>query len=361
MLKARVGRWQGEVKRIGGLTEDEIAWWRHLTATCHELRSPFFSVEFAQAVTEAGARTRVCLLYENGELTGFFPFQFADRFTRSMTAGQRIGGDLNDFCGIVLDSSRHGPIGLQNILHCARLASFEVSHLEELQLRLGLRAGEPSQGARIKIDTVLNHYWESLKSSHRSAYDTLRNRERKSERDFSLVEFVFAHEEPSELVQLVVAEKRQQYERTGVPDDLAEPWKPRCLDHIARYREGGCVPVLSALYFDGEWAALHFGVRSGNVLHYWFPVYNPRFSGLSPGLILLARMIREAADHGIGEIDLGEGLSRYKEVFATEFYPVYRDVWYRASPRGLGYRGYLSLSWRARSVLRRWPSLSNGP
>jgi hypothetical protein len=75
-------------------------------------------------------------------------------------------------------------------------------------------------------------------------------------------------------------------------------------------------------------------------------------------------MIGEARHYGIDEIDLAEGLSRYKVMLATELYPSYRDVWYRAAVRGLAYRAYLSLTWRlmraakrmqVRRILRRAP------
>lgn len=328
--------------------------WRRLSESHRELRSPFFSLEFARAVAQSGARARVCLLYEKGTLAGFFPFQFADTFTRSLAAGERIGGALNDFFGVILDRSRHLSIGVPDLLHCAGLTSVIVSHLEETQTCLGLPAGTRSQGARIRLPNPdLEHYWESVKAGHPSAYATLRNRERKIEREFRQVDFVFAHDEPGGILPTVVAEKRRQYAETGTGDGFAKLWKVRCLEGIARHREGRCAPLLSTLHLDGTWAALHFGIRAGNVLHYWFPVYNPQFSGLSPGLVLLAKMIREAPRHGIDEIDLGEGLSRYKTVFATEFYPLCRDLWYRASLRGLAYRGFLSLSWRARLLARR--------
>jgi CelD/BcsL family acetyltransferase involved in cellulose biosynthesis len=343
-------RWRGAVKPIGDLTASEIALWQHLTATRHELRSPYFSFEFSRAVAEAGAPARVALLYDDGTLAGFFPYQFAGKFTRSMAAGERIGGALNDCCGVVLDRSRHASIGTRDLLRCAGLASFDFSHLEETQPGLGLRLGVRSQGSRIKLETSLQRYWGSVKSGHPSAYDTLRNRERKIEREFRIVDFVFAHNEPGELLKLVVTEKRQRYEETGARDGFAEPWKLRCLDRIARYREGRCVPVLSALRLDGNWAALHFGIRAGNVLHYAFPVYNPQFSKLSPGLILLAKIISEAASHGIDEIDLAEGSTGYKSLFANAYYPMYRGVWHRTSPRGVGYRGYLSLLWRMRKL-----------
>ena len=346
----RAGGWRGEVKRIDALEDREIALWRSITANRREFRSPFFSLEFARAVAAAGARARVCLLFEGEELAGFFPFQFADGFAQSMASGERIGGALNDFCGLVIDPSRHGPIDNCVLLRCARLESFEVSHLEEAQVQLGLRFGARSEGARVTLGDPLEPYWRSVKSAHPSDYETLRRRERKMEREFRSVEFAFAHAAPEEFLDTVVAEKRRQYKRTAAEDGLAEAWKLRCLAEIARGRGSGCVPVLSSLFLDGSWAALHFGLRAGNVLHYWLPVYDPRFSSFSPGLVLLARMIRDAREHGIDEIDFGEGLSRYKVLFATELYPIYRDFWYRTTPRGLAHRAFVSLRWRARAI-----------
>ena len=75
-----------------------------------------------------------------------------------------------------------------------------------------------------------------------------------------------------------------------------------------------------------------------------FPICNPQFRGFGPGLILLVKIIREAPQQGVGEIDGGEGPSRYKDAFAAGFHPFHRGMGYRASLRGLAYREYLSLS-----------------
>src|SRR6185295_3982638 len=106
----RTPQWRGQVKQLADLSADQIAFWRQLTACRAELRSPFFSFDFTRAVAEAGACSRVCLLYRNGELAGFFPFQFAGRTAQAIRAGERIGGALNDFCGVIIDTSRHGPL-----------------------------------------------------------------------------------------------------------------------------------------------------------------------------------------------------------------------------------------------------------
>lgn len=326
--------WRGEVRQLADLTADQIGFWRQLSAVRAELRSPFFSFEFACAVAAAGARSRVCLLYRNDEPAGFFPFQFASWIAQAIGAGERIGGALNDFCGVIIDASRHGPLTSGELLRCAGLSSFEADHLDEAQSRLGLTADTLSYGARIRLEgTSQEQYWAGVRAAHRSDYETLRRRERKIERHGGSVDFVFAHEEPAALLDCLVTEKRRQYVQTGNDDGLAARWKRSCLELIALHREGRCVPVLSALFLDGCWVALHLGFRADNVLHYYLPVYNPHFAELSPGLVLLAKMIRDAPTHAIDEIDLGEGLSRYKEVFATELYPVYRDVWYRPGLR----------------------------
>src|SRR5271170_385754 len=104
-------RWLGKVKRIHELGSSKAALWRRLSKRCPGLRSPFFSLEFARAVAQSGARTRVW----DRLLAGFFPFQFANRFTEIMAAGERIGGALNDFSGVIIDSSKQGSIGTSDL------------------------------------------------------------------------------------------------------------------------------------------------------------------------------------------------------------------------------------------------------
>jgi CelD/BcsL family acetyltransferase involved in cellulose biosynthesis len=58
-------------------------------------------------------------------------------------------------------------------------------------------------------------------------------------------------------------------------------------------------------------------MRSEDVWHSWFPVYNQRFQAYSPGLILLTEMVRTAAQNGVDYIDLGKGMSTYKKRFMT--------------------------------------------
>src|SRR5262249_13648698 len=70
--------------------------------------------------------------------------------------------------------------------------------------------------------------------------------------------------------------------------------------------------VLSTLYSGDALVAAHFGIRSGPVLHWWFPVYDPQFSALAPGWMLLRELVLVAPELGVDRIDLGRGDDEYK-------------------------------------------------
>ena len=53
-------------------------------------------------------------------------------------------------------------------------------------------------------------------------------------------------------------------------------------------------------------------MRSGGVLHVWFPTYDPALAKYSPGLVLWLELARAAADLGLWQFDLGKGQERYK-------------------------------------------------
>ena len=74
---------------------------------------------------------------------------------------------------------------------------------------------------------------------------------------------------------------------------------------------------MSVLYAGDTIAAVHIGMRSRSVLHYWFPTYNPDLQKYSPGSIILLRMAEAAATGGITRLDLGHGDERYKLRFQS--------------------------------------------
>jgi len=91
--------------------------------------------------------------------------------------------------------------------------------------------------------------------------------------------------------------------------------------------------------------ASHFGLQCGPLLHYWFPVYDNRFSAYSPGRILYRHILLAAQAHGIECIDRGEGDSPAKRDFANEEHLFLKGL------VGSGFRGQIlclvqRLNWR---------------
>ena len=163
--------------------------------------------------------------------------------------------------------------------------------------------------------------------------------------------------------------KSQQYQRTKLLDVFRISWIVKLLDRIRAQQTDDFSGVLSALYIDDQLAAAHFGMRSANVLHYWFPVYDQELQKYSPGLILLVELARFAAAAGIHRIDLGKGSDRFKQSFmsgaisvaegSVECWPVSKAIrqnwrrtceWMKTSPL----RGQVDLPLRVTRPMRQW-------
>jgi CelD/BcsL family acetyltransferase involved in cellulose biosynthesis len=100
-----------------------------------------------------------------------------------------------------------------------------------------------------------------------------------------------------------------------------------------RERDPSFAGVLSTLHAGDHLLAAHFGIRSGPVLHWWFPVYDPQFSALAPGWMLLRELVSAAPALGITRIDLGRGDDEYKRRAKTGETVVCQGLLTRSSAR----------------------------
>jgi len=87
-------------------------------------------------------------------------------------------------------------------------------------------------------------------------------------------------------------------------------------------------------------------LRCHDMLHVWFPVYNPKYSSYSPGRILFKHILVVAAQHGIRLFDRGEGDTQAKREFSNEEHIFSYGLWHVAGWRGLRARIVLSAFWR---------------
>jgi CelD/BcsL family acetyltransferase involved in cellulose biosynthesis len=168
----------------------------------------------------------------------------------------------------------------------------------------------------IDLSDGLDGYMSQIERGGSNVVAQLAYQRRRLEREHGRVSFDPDCRDSAVLDELL-AQKRAQYVKTGRNDPLAHEWRRELLQQLFGSESENCHGALSVLRVGGTEIALHFGLRSRHVLHYWLPVYRPEFARYSPGLLLLVELIRDAAERGMTRIDLGTGEAEYKRRLAN--------------------------------------------
>jgi CelD/BcsL family acetyltransferase involved in cellulose biosynthesis len=113
--------------------------------------------------------------------------------------------------------------------------------------------------------------------------------------------------------------KSEQYRASGLTDAFDVAWTGQLMRRLMEIETPAFAGTCSVLRAGDEIVAVHAGMRSRNVLHWWFPTYSAAHAAYSPGILLLLRI---AAALGTGKIDLGKGDARYKRSLMTGAAPL---------------------------------------
>lgn len=300
--------------------------WNAMRAGDPALASPYFAPEFTEAVASVTKTTRLVVVHENGAPVALLPFQ---RRTAGLCGP--VGGHLNDIHGLIA-----GP-GFQadpaNLLENAGLQMLSLRHAPLGQAALGARFGAPHAFHVMDLTGGYAAYEARREPFAKSAFRAIRTRTDKARKQFGSVTHVFEEASPAKLDRLL-AWKREQYAATGQPSLFDIAWVRELTDRLHSSRDAALRGQFSCLYFGEQLVAAHFGLRTRDVLHYWFPGYDPAFAELSPGNILLRAMAEAAASAGCTALHLGAGDYRYKHEFADVSFPVIDGVAFARSFMG---------------------------
>lgn len=329
------------------LTDDEQKAWRRCLRANPALRSAFYSAAFARAVAAVRSDVWVCVMARDGEPQGFLPFQFGGHIQHALRAAEPVGGAMSDHFGLVAPEGFATDV--RTLLAMARLSAIDFRNLPADELSFGLTGEQPERGHRIEIGSNAREYWARLKQQNESLSRELERRERRIMEALGPLDFTLDCNDRERELEHLMAMKRAQYRKTGVPDALAETWQRALLRSLASSRDPDCTGLLSTLYAGERWVASHFGLLCGNKLHYWFPVHNPVLAKFGPGHLLLKHVIDGAAAAGIGTIDRGAGHQSHKSAYVSVPCVYYRGCWHDGSMRATMYRGLQSLAWRWRA------------
>ncbi|QDT66167.1 GNAT family N-acetyltransferase [Calycomorphotria hydatis] len=283
--------------------------WLALHQKNPSISSPYFHPEFTKAVATVRSDVFVAIFERDDEPVAFFPFQ-RDRNWH----GRPVGGRLSDFHGVIADEQF--TFDGAELLKACDLRSYRFDHLVVNQSGFSDSYVKTEESWYIDLSNGYDAYFQGLKKAGSSDAKNAPRKLRKLEREVGPIEFRLCNADAGNLDQLLIW-KSEQYQRTGLTDVFAFQWTRDLLRHLV---DRGCnlCGCFTSLYAGDHLVAAHFGLRSGPVLHYWFPAYDPEFGKYSPGTQLLLEGARHGAEQGITRIDLGKGDERYKLTYGTD-------------------------------------------
>lgn len=325
------------VIEMDDLTATDVARWLELRASNPALDSPYFHPHFSEAVAATRPGVRVIIGEDRaGAIMSFLPVQFDKRACRP--AGAPAADFQGPICAPGVDFDIAGA------LRAAGASSYEFDHMRD-----GIPAVEPwitdrQPSPYLDVSGGTAGYLSRVSRSGKDKVTEARRLTRKAERDHGPLQFV-AEAVDADLLDIVIALKRDQYAKTGARDYFSDPQHVRLLHRLLATREPDFGGMLSAVYAGPHLLAAHFGLRAGPVLHWWFPVYDPAFAQLSPGWLLLNAVIAAAPDLELDRIELGRGVDDYKRRAMTGHHLVCKGAVIRSRLRrrvARGRRGFVA-------------------
>ena len=290
------------------LTSEEIAAWSAIQRGSPMLSSPYFRPEFTQAVAAVRDDVEVAVLEDSGRPIGFFPFQ-----RTPWNAGRPIAGRLSDYHALIAaEEVECDPVTL---VRACGLSSWHFDHLVEIHKSFEPFAWSSAESPYIDLSDGFDAYLKQ-RGSTRGVMKEYGQKKRKLEREVGPVRFE-RHINDRAILSTLVQWKSEQYRRTKVDNIFAFPWVIHLLERIMELDGKFFAPVLSVTYVGDQIAAINFGMRSGDVLHPWFPAYNGELGRYSPGTLHWIATLQAAEAMGIKRLDLVSGSEKYKQRFMS--------------------------------------------
>ncbi len=313
-------------KSFETLTTAERDGWTRLLSESTTSRWAFLSPTYAEAVNDTLGPVDVVLCWRADELVAVMPLQRAAGWLGRLGMREPVGRQMTDYFGLL---ARPGvALDWKTLVREARIPCLHFTHLDESQAAHGLTGDSPRKGLRTHIHADGGEaHWEWLRTQDKKLVSDTERRERKLVAEHGPIQFEMQSKMPEQDLDVLVDLKNAQYQRTGHDGGaLLYPANARLLSRLLTSTDSNCHPQLSVLRCGDQWVAGHFGLQCGPLLHYWFPVYDNRFSAYSPGRILYRHVLLEARAQGIACIDRGEGDSAAKRDFANEEHGFYKGM-----------------------------------
>lgn len=291
------------------LRQDEIAAWHGILADEPLFASPFFTPEYVRLVAGCVDDVKVGLLRLGGAVVGFFPFE-----VEAAGRARPVGSVFNDYQGVVI--RRDVEWSMSRLLDQAQLEEWRFDHGLAVQRPLTPYVRKRDVSWSISLSHGYSAYEAGLREGRHRILVEMRRKRRMTERDLGPVR-LDAHRIDHDLLDQLLDLKSAQWARSGWLNRFSSPWE-RCLMHQLLETESEAFAGLFSVLWAGDIPlAMHIGMRSRRVWHYWTTGYDESAARYSPGNLMLLEMIRAAPAMGLDELDLGKEDFEYKRRLHT--------------------------------------------
>lgn len=330
---------------IKDLTLQQIDSWHKLHDQETALKSPFTTYEFCHAVDKARGNVFVSILENRGTIQAIFPFEQRFGFVRGIA--RKPGGHLSDCFGIIGSIPR--PLNEQEILKAAGLSVFSFDHLPLQDTTLPVWWGTVGHGIRVDVPNF-NAYVAELRKTNKKFVKEVERHGTRLVQQYGEMNFQWQAARPEAELDKLIDRKRSQYLRSGSSDALKSPWARELLSELLSAQYKNCEAILSTLHCGDTWVASNLALRTDQLLHIWFPVFNRELRRFGPGHLLFFKLIESAVARGARVVDFGGGVSTYKKKYAGKEYPLFKGYLRRPNLLSAAHRVAQSLNWRIRPL-----------
>jgi CelD/BcsL family acetyltransferase involved in cellulose biosynthesis len=288
----------------GPLAPELVRAWSEIQRANPALDSPYFRPEFTEAVAAVRADVEVAVLERGGAPVGFLPFQRA-----LWNVGFPVGAKISDFHGLVAEQGLEWDAG--ELIRGCGLATWQFDHLLATQKPFEPHHYQREGSPYLDLSRGFEGWCDERRQAGSRLLTQILRKSRKIEREVGPLRFEW-HSGSRAVFERLLAWKSEQLGDTEFVNVLRLPWVVALLDRLRETEGEDFCGVLSALYVGDELVAAHLGMRSREILHWWFPTYYRGLQRYSLGLILLVELARAACERGVRRLDLGKGPERYK-------------------------------------------------
>jgi CelD/BcsL family acetyltransferase involved in cellulose biosynthesis len=280
--------------------------WRAFRDARPELASPYFDLRYILAASQVAPGAAVAVIRQAGQIAGFFPFQ------RRGGLIQPLAAPLTDYHGLI---SRPGAeIDLAEVVAALGARRFRYSSLVES----GVARAE-GEGRSAMVADLSGGYegWLTLRraAGHGDFLRDKRRRLRQLEAQHGKVTFAL-ESRAADVLELVLALKSEQMQRTGQHDVFSAGWTQGLLRRLTASAEPDFGLRFAVLRAGEQIVAAELGLLSGRSYHLWFPIYDPEYAKFSPGALMTLASLEALAAHGVTSVDFGPEGEDYKKFFA---------------------------------------------